>query len=322
MSIVDGSVRWLLLGLLLVSCKNTGNRPVDASADASTDAGTEAGAGDDVESVYPVDPNAPAVPVAAKLCAALTEMPEKKRAACCSAAPGIVTTSECTRTLSAAIRHGAVTLDEKAIDACIAAFERTLEGCEWVGPFPPSPPAACSGIVKGSLGTGVKCRSSLECAAGQRCKGVGPTTLGVCAAPKAVGELCGGTVDALATYTRQTDEKQHPECATGHCIKHRCAEAVPENGACVVTADCAEGLSCLPSTPKAKTCVRKALPKEGEACPGGVCEGELSCIAGKCAVRKHSGEACTNDFECRGGCLKPDGGAAKSGTCGPRCDVR
>jgi hypothetical protein len=314
-------VRRLFLALVLVGCRNTSGG-ADAAVDAGAFAGADAGTGEDVEAVYPVDPKAPALPIAAKLCAALTEMPEKKRAACCSTTPGIVTTPECTRTLSAALRHDAVVLDEKEIDACIAAFERTLEGCEWVGPFPPAPPAACQGIVKGKLPSGAKCRSSLECAGGQRCKGVGPTTLGVCAPPKAIGELCGGTVDTLATYTRQTDEKQHPECATGHCIKHRCAEPIAENGACVVTADCADGLSCLPSGPKTKACLRKALPKEGEACPAGVCEGELSCISGKCGQRKHTGEVCTNDFECRGGCLRPDGGVGKPGTCGRRCDLR
>jgi hypothetical protein len=36
-------------------------------------------------------------------------------------------------------------------------------------------------------------------------------------------------------------------------------------------------------------------------------------------MKKAGGEACTDDFECRGGCLKD---AGTKGTCGPRCDIR
>jgi len=317
MSIVNASVRWFVLGLVLLACRS---QKVEGTP-AVVDAGHDAGAEDDVEAVYPVEPNAAPEPLAEKLCAALSELPEQKRAACCSTAPGIVTTAECTRTLSAALRHGAVAVDSAAVDACVAAFDKTLEGCEWVGPFPPAPPAACQGLVKGKLGAGRKCRSSLECAAGLRCKGVGPTTPGTCGPPKAVRELCGSTVDTLAGYTRQTDEKDHPECATGHCIKHRCADPIAAGEPCTVTSDCAAGLSCLPQGPRGKVCLEKPLPKGGEPCPGGACQEGLSCISGKCATRRRTGETCKSDFECRGGCLKPDGGVGP-GTCGPRCDVR
>jgi hypothetical protein len=275
------------------------------------------------------------VPLAQKLCAALTEMPERRRSACCGGTPGIVVTAECTRTLSAALRYKAVELAEPAVDACIAAFEKALEGCDWVGPFAPGPPAACQGIVKGLVAEGQKCRSSLECASSLRCKGVGPTNAGKCSPPKPAGEICGGTVDTLATYVRQNAlDTQHPECADGRCIKHRCAAAAAENAECQVTADCGEGLQCLvtpapqasapaPKKPLVhKSCVRSPLPGDGEPCPGGACAGELQCITNKCTSRKASGSECTNDFECRGGCLRDGGGPSSKGTCGPRCDVR
>lgn len=113
----------------------------DASANADRGAGA---AGDDVEPVYPIEANAPAVPLAQKLCETLSEMPEKKRAACCNATPGIVVTSECTRMLSAALRHHAVELADGDVTACTTAFDQTLAGCDWVGPFPPDRPPRVS----------------------------------------------------------------------------------------------------------------------------------------------------------------------------------
>ncbi len=306
---------------------------VTASGDAAADAAAASG-GDDVEPVYPVEANAAPVPLAEKLCNALTTLPEKKRAECCHAKPSVVITVECTRQLSAAIRHDAIALDEKDVDACIAAFDKTLEGCDWVGPFPPGPPAACQGIFKGKLAAGQRCRSSLECAGELRCKDLGPTAPGKCA-PAGVGEetSCGGTVDSLATYARQNDvDKRHPECKD-RCIKHKCQKPVDDGGACLISNDCQDGMQCLPAAgPKQKNgqaprkCVAgKAPSKEGEPCPGDVCEGSFQCIRGKCTMKKAGGEACTDDFECRGGCLR-DGGAAGSngskGTCGPRCDIR
>lgn len=285
------------------------------------------GGGDDVEPIYPVEANAPAIPLAEKLCSGLSTTPEKKRSACCKTTPAVVITGECTRTLSAALRHHAIALDERDVDACLAAFDRTLEGCDWVGPFPPGAPAECLGILIGKLASGTKCRSSLECAGDQHCVGLGPTTVGRCGAPSADGESCGGTVDALGGFARQSDlEKRHPECKD-RCIKHKCSAPVAENGPCLISSDCQDGMQCLVGTgvaPKTGVPLRKCVAgeapaKDGEPCPGGACEGSLQCIRGKCAARKPTGAACADDFECRGGCLK-DGGT--KGTCGPRCDIR
>jgi hypothetical protein len=318
-----------LISLILLACgrKDAPSTTADSGAAAAAAVGSAGltsaapptpAEGDDVEPVYPVDAKAPTLPLAEKLCEALHATPEKKRAACCNATPGIVMTSECTRTLSAAIRGKAVTVSESDVDACIAAFDATLAGCDWVGPFPPGPPPACRGVVKGAVRAGQKCRSSLECEGSLRCLGAGPTTPGTCGHAKADGEACGGTVDALATFTRDTDlDAQHPECATS-CIRHKCSPAIAAGGTCRTTADCASGLLCLGAA--AKKCTAAPLPSEaGEACPGGTCGDGLSCIRGKCTARKAGGQACTADFECRGGCVTADGGKH---VCGPRCDLR
>jgi hypothetical protein len=325
-----------LVALLVCGCPKPGPPAGEAGADGAADAAdrgldaaAEGGAGaEDVEPVYPVETNAPKHPLAVKLCEVLTDMPEKRRSDCCKAAPAVVVTEECVRQLSAAIRHGAVELAEADVETCAAAFGKVLDGCDWVGPFPPAPPAACQGILRGKLAIGSKCRSSLECAGGARCAGVGPTAVGRCTEAKADGELCGGVVDTLGGYTRQIAlEKQHPECKN-KCIKRRCATAATEGKACQTSADCAAGLMCVGAggtAPKVglgpKQCALGKVPsKAGEPCPGGECEGDLQCIKGKCAARKAAGEDCTVDFECRGGCLRGDAG--DKGKCGARCDLR
>jgi hypothetical protein len=51
------------------------------------------------------------------------------------------------------------------------------------------------------------------------------------------------------------------------------------------------------------------------------CELSLHFIRGNFTIKMSVVEACSFDFECRGGCLR-DGGASGKGTCGPRCDIR
>ncbi len=317
--------------LALAGCPKSPPPPPDAAPEAAAakDADIEAsGGGEDVEPVYPIEANAPKHPLAVKLCEVLTEMPEKRRSACCKATPGTVVTAECVRMLSAALRHDALTVAQADVDTCVDAFGKLLDGCDWVGPFPPAPPHECQGILKGKLALGAKCRSSLECSGTMRCAGVGPTAVGRCTEGKADGELCGGIVDTLGGYTRQIDlEKQHPECKN-RCVKRKCAPTSTAGQPCQSSADCVEGLICVTApgpAPKvglpAKICATGKLPsKAGDACPNGECEGELQCIKGKCNARKGGGEDCTADFECRGGCLKGDAG--DKGKCGPRCDIR
>src|SRR5262249_54705581 len=142
---------------------------------------------------------------------------------------------ECVRTLSAALRAKAVTLEVEGVDACARAMAQAHEGCGWVGPFPPELPVACRGLVRGALEKGARCRSSLECRDGMRCSGAGPTAAGRCAPPRADGESCGTAVDTLATYTRDADlDARHPECQ-GHCARFRCAPRVTAGSACTQT---------------------------------------------------------------------------------------
>jgi hypothetical protein len=305
---------FLFLLLVAASCTKKEASPVDADAEA--DAGDKDEA---VRAVYPKSDSAPADPLATRLCKALHDLPEAKRAACCNEQPGLVFTSECVRTLSTALRDKAVTVAAADVVACETEIQKTFDGCEWVGPFPPGPPAACLGIVHGTVQKGDACRSSLECAAPLRCQGAGPTTLGKCFGTKSDGVLCGSSVDTLASYTRQTDvDQQHPEC-TGFCNRNECASFVAEGGGCTTSTACGAGNQCV-----ANKCVKMAASKIGDACPGQVCEPGSACIANKCAAKKRAGETCAQDFECLGGCIKslPDGGSSAHGVCGTKCGVR
>jgi hypothetical protein len=303
-----------VLALCAIGCPKREQAAQDAGAPGAGDAmlGEAVESDDEIHPVYPVDAGPPD-PLATRLCHVLHDVPEQKRAACCGAPPAIVLTSECVRVVTAALRFKAIALDPAAIDACAAALDKALEGCEWPGPFPPALPPACQGIVKGTLAERARCRSSLECAGTLRCQGVGPTATGRCAPAAAEGERCGGSADPLVTFARQNDEA-HPECA-GWCNRTKCAAHVPVGGACTLSAACGSGRLCALGK-----CAVLSPAKAGEACPGGVCEGSAVCLAGKCVARKASGAECATDFECVGGCNKTDGGA--KGACGKKCSVR
>ena len=315
----------LLLSLATGCPKEEPKATVDAAAPDSAmasavDSGGEGGpelseADTDVRPVYPIDPKAPADPLAARFCTALHETPETKRAACCAQKVGIVFTGECTRTLSAAIAAKALSIAAADVDKCAAAVEKVYGGCDWPGPFPPELPGECEGILKGALPVGTRCRSSLECAGKLRCFGVGPTSTGRCGDAHADAGKCGGTVDTLAAYTRQNDvDTTHPEC-TGYCNRSKCASFVAEGGTCTTGFQCGEGKLCI--TGKCKTA---APAKLGEPCPGASCEKGAQCIENKCIAKKAAGATCTMDFECVGGCLKPDAG--NKGVCGKKCALR
>jgi len=221
------SVSAILL-LAAVACSRAGSHAAsgdrDPSADERVSMSGQVRDDDAVRSVYALDASAPD-PRAVRLCTAIQEWPAARRAACRGETVGVVVTSECVRTLSDALRIGAVTLAETDVDRCVGAMDRALAGCDWAGGAAPQPPAACLDVVRGSLARGAACRSSLECAEGLRCRGVGPTSKGRCSPPLAPGAACGGSVDALAVYTRQNGyEARHPECA-GRCERGACAGA-------------------------------------------------------------------------------------------------
>ena len=307
-----------LVGIVATHCSKDPDRagpepaPSASVTPAAKDAQTAEPSEDSVTSVYPLDAGAPD-PLVHKLCAALHDLPEQRRAACCQSTPSIVFTSECNRTLTAAVHFKAVALESAEVDRCIEAMGRAYDGCEWVGPWPPEMPAECEGIIHGVLAKDARCRSSLECAEGLRCQGAGPTSAGRCGPPRPDGSACGAAVDPLVAFAKQTNANvAHPEC-TGYCDHLRCDALVPMGGVCRVNAQCANG-GCA-----AGKCVPHVVAKPGEACPTGECSEGARCLEGKCVQRKPSGAVCKSDFECLGGCVKSDGGAAM---CGRRCDVR
>jgi hypothetical protein len=177
-------------------------------------------------------------------------------------------------------------------------------------------PAACLGVLKGTLKEGARCRSSLECEGDQRCHGLGPTEAGKCGPPRRAGAGCGSGADPLAAFTRQVDaDAAHPACA-GFCAVRRCADLVPAGGACMISAACGPGAMCVSGK-----CAPGAPPPAGEPCPAGVCAEGARCVKGRCAAPKGEGEPCELDLECRGACNR-EGAAGKpgaAGTCGKRC---
>jgi hypothetical protein len=127
---------------------------------------------------------------------------------------------ECTRVLSAALASGALSFEATTADSCNAQQRARYDGCEFAAAPALTPLATCSGLWRGTLLQGERCRSALECQAGLTCHGVGPLDPGVCAQPKAAGESCGRALDALAAYLPHR-ESEHPECA-GTCLNGRC----------------------------------------------------------------------------------------------------
>jgi hypothetical protein len=264
-----------------------------------------------VSPLYPVDAGE-LDPLAVRLCDALHTLPETRKAQCCGTPPAATLAGECAQTLSVALHDKAVTLDPEAAERCVEEASRKLEGCDWVTPLTPSAPEGCRNSIQGQLQIGARCRSSLECSDGLFCKGSGPTTSGVCAEPEAMGMTCAGTVDTLATYTKQVDyDLAHPQCA-GYCQRGRCVAFMTLGGACSSSKQCAPGQHCVSGR-----CVDETPPKIGEACSGSFCEVGAVCREGKCTPLKRAGEPCTLPFECQATCIKPLG--AQAGTCGMQC---
>src|SRR5262249_16668501 len=155
-------------------------------------------------------------------------------------------TSECVRMVSAALQSKAITLDPAAVDRCTTDFDRALQGCAWIGLWPPQAPKSCLHLLEGTLDKGAKCRSALECKKGLRSAGAGAGGVkpGRCAEPAPNGLPCGGRIDPLADYAVQLEaEIDHPVCA-GFCDRTNCASAVEEGGACQNNFQCGRGRHC------------------------------------------------------------------------------
>lgn len=251
-----------------------------------------------------------ALPLAQKLCDALYEIPEARKAACCKSGRATVLTPLCATTLSAALRSKGVSLDPGAVDRCVAAQTKAHDGCSWVGPTTDPLPPECRLLLKGLRKTGEVCRSSLECGDGQHCLGVGPMDPGRCGPPRPDGQACRESVDPLAVYSLEYDEdSHHGECA-GYCGHRKCEPAAPLHAKCSLAHQCAAGLYC-----NGEQCVKGDLPKVGDRCLE-ECAFGARCVSGKCREPGADGAACTSDDDCRGGCL------ATTHVCGMRCGGR
>lgn len=283
-----------------------------ASASAAALASASASAGeDDIKPVYPQLKGEPD-PVVRRLCAALHEVPARRKAACCEKSSASNVGSQCESVVTVALRSGAIGLDEAAVDRCARAVEKAHEGCDWVTPLSSTVPPECEGLLKGQFPEGNKCRSSLECAEGLHCHGAGPTNVGRCGKPREGGS-CNTGVDVLATYARQDAvDKGHPECA-GQCHQHRCMPALAVGEACQANIPCGAGSHC-----SGGRCVAKPPSAEGEACAEQLdCAVGLHCAGGACRGPAGEGEKCERDLDCRALCLKDPG--QKQGVCGHRC---
>ena len=269
---------------------------------------------DEIKPVFPADAG-PAEPVAERYCGAVHKLAATRIAACCDgkSLPAIdLIQSQCVNTLSYDLRNGSVKIDPAALDACVAAQEKATQGCDWVDSYTTPITPACSTILVGALAEGATCRSSLECAEGSRCLGLSTLDLGKCGPPKEKGQRCNSAVDVLASFARQDDvDRRHPECA-GYCNRFQCADLVGLGEECKSPSSCGKnrcvGGKCVEGT---------SSPAVGERCPEGMCAAGARCLKGTCAAPKAESDKCSDDAECRGSCVREDGGA--SGKCEKRC---
>jgi hypothetical protein len=285
-----------------------------AANEAEAAARRLAASGGDAQEPQPVyPPVAAADPLAARLCEALHTVPAKRRADCCEQKTlGYLVTDDCVATLSAALAAEGLKLSESSVAACEKAIVDDHVGCAWVGPFPARVPAACDGVFVGALEAGQRCRSALECAPGLACRGLAPTTVGVCAPPARRGRACQTGIDPLAALTRQEGTAAaHPECE-GFCARHLCQDATPVGDPCQTNLQCGPAAHC-----EGGTCRHGAEATEGAACIDGGCPRGTRCVDKTCQKPRREGATCQDDVQCQGGCIKPPD--ATEGQCGTRC---
>jgi hypothetical protein len=307
--------------VLALSCRKPENKAAPAASSAppqtrpwASSSGAPHELVEDDPGIKPVYPPLVGEPDgrAKRYCQALLELPAQRKAQCCRGSAGFTATGECLRTLTHALRSGAITIEAGALDRCVEAAEKSVEGCDWVGPAAPAAPEACRELLRGARDSGAACVSSLECKTGLFCRGLSAAQRGVCAPSGRPDEPCGSGIDGLVAYTRPPDwETSHRECS-GYCLGRRCQPAVSLGGACKTNAQCEKGAIC-----SREHCVAGSLPSRGQPCSSGECASGLRCIRGRCEATKPAGEACESDQECNGGCVTSDAG--KKGRCGMKC---
>jgi len=300
---------------VLLSCAH---QETPASSDASpapvASAAATTSAKDPVQAAYSTDAGPPE-PLAVRFCETLHRLPERRKDACCATQESFgaaVVSTDCVRTLSAALRSQSVSLTEIDVDRCTAAMTQATAGCDWitrVSSLARRPvPSECEDLLRGTLPESAKCRSSLECRGELRCRGFTATEAGTCAPPGGTGEPCNRATDLLAVVTHGLLDPAHPECK-GACRERVCSEAVPKGGACHADVECGGGRC------DKGGCAEAVLPAVGEACTGACATGSR-CAKGVCVAPRSEGATCESDAECRGACVRGDGGA---GACLQSC---
>lgn len=243
-----------------------------------------------------------------RICNALHTYPAQRKQQC-GAGVAQDLSSMCESELGAALHSGSVSLSLAKVLRCEADSAQALQGCDWVGPLQPPPPASCTALINGSLAAGSECHSSLACSDGLYCRGVALGRNGICSVPAAQSSHCEIPADSLAIFTHNQDDQRHPSC-DGSCVKGFCLAKVKEGGTCASTAMCQSGLHCMDGH-----CSTQSLRQLGQACSiNAECGGGSVCQSGLCGMPKPAGAQCKLPFECRSmQCEKAEG--AEQGVC-------
>lgn len=198
-------------------------------------------------------------------CATLHRTYEAQRAECCGGAPVPLFESQCVLHVSDGLRRQAVDIDELRLEVCARELNDGVRGCAWVTPHRPSAPSSCIEALVAQVALGGSCRSSLECVGDAHCVGHTAVEAGVCQAPSAVGDACGVSVDALATFVRAGDwEQTHPQCVGGCSLEtHRCVEST-----------------------------NRLAAEPSQVTAGQACESDADCLQGACASGEHGERVC------------------------------
>jgi hydrogenase/urease accessory protein HupE len=220
-AVAVAGVFWCVVRVLPESSAAAGAAPIATPAPSGTTPPRDERASE--HSVY-ASASGPTPAGVEPLCRALHETPRQRRAECGGTTPGIALTAECTRTLGAAVRAGAVRIDGAALDTCISEWTRRYEGCDWVGAPSLPPVAACQSVLRGTLSAGSSCRSSLECGPDLFCHGVGPMDLGRCGPPGQNGAACGTANDPLIAHVHAVAATAATRECKGECVSYRCRE--------------------------------------------------------------------------------------------------
>lgn len=223
-----------------------------------------------VEAVAPASPRVAGAALAQRVCSVLQREPAQRRQQCCGGDPERHLASECQSALAPALERGSLSIDAAALEACARASAEQQQGCSWVTPGQPLPPAACQGLTRGRLSAGATCRSALECQSPLHCAGSTPSEPGRCALPGEEGSACATQSDPLAALLFSGDlERAHPSCS-GSCslLTRRC--------------EAASAAAAQRSSGKAAS---RQTAGSGEACQSDFDCASGGCSAGRCGMK-------------------------------------